>query len=99
MEAPTPARHCRQRSGRGSPRHSRRRSTIDSRAGGNRMSRAATLLEKFPSLHVAVVGDAMLDVYLRGHASRLCQEAAVPVIEFDASDDAPGGAANTAGSV
>jgi D-beta-D-heptose 7-phosphate kinase/D-beta-D-heptose 1-phosphate adenosyltransferase len=60
------------------------------------MSCAATLLDKFASLHVAVVGDAMLDIYLRGHANRLCQEAAVPVIDFDSSDEAPGGAANTA---
>ncbi len=63
------------------------------------MSRTAGLLDKFASLHVLVVGDAMLDVYLRGHASRLCQEAAVPVIDFDGSDEAPGGAANTAVNV
>jgi len=63
------------------------------------MSRTAALLDKFASLHVLVVGDAMLDVYLRGHASRLCQEAAVPVIDFDGSDEAPGGAANTAVNV
>jgi len=50
----------------------------------------------FSSLHVLVLGDAMLDVYVRGHASRLCQEAAVPVVEFDEQTEAPGGAANTA---
>jgi D-beta-D-heptose 7-phosphate kinase/D-beta-D-heptose 1-phosphate adenosyltransferase len=63
------------------------------------MSCTTTLLDKFTSLHVAVVGDAMLDIYLRGHASRLCQEAAVPVIDFDSLDEAPGGAANTAVNV
>src|SRR3954466_11187822 len=60
------------------------------------MSRTVNLIDKFPSLHVAVVGDAMLDIYLRGHASRLCQEAAVPVVDFDERAEAPGGAANTA---
>src|SRR5256885_15954089 len=63
------------------------------------MSCTASLLDKFASLHVLVVGDAMLDVYLRGHASRLCQEAAVPVIDFDERIEAPGGAANTAVNV
>src|SRR5262245_1696353 len=59
------------------------------------MSRSAALLEHFASLHVLVLGDAMLDVYLRGHASRLCQEAAVPVVDFDERSESPGGAANT----
>jgi D-beta-D-heptose 7-phosphate kinase/D-beta-D-heptose 1-phosphate adenosyltransferase len=60
------------------------------------MSQSASLLDSFSSLHVLVIGDAMLDVYLRGHASRLCQEAAVPVVDFDERTEAPGGAANTA---
>jgi D-beta-D-heptose 7-phosphate kinase/D-beta-D-heptose 1-phosphate adenosyltransferase len=60
------------------------------------MSQSAELLESFSSLHVLVLGDAMLDVYLRGHATRLCQEAAVPIVDFDERTEAPGGAANTA---
>jgi D-beta-D-heptose 7-phosphate kinase/D-beta-D-heptose 1-phosphate adenosyltransferase len=60
------------------------------------MSRTSGLVDSFSSLHVLVVGDAMLDVYMRGHASRLCQEAAVPVVEFDERTESPGGAANTA---
>src|SRR4051812_28286379 len=60
------------------------------------MSRSSALLDAFSSLHVAVVGDAMLDVYIRGHAQRLCQEAAVPVVDFEERTEAPGGAANTA---
>src|SRR3954447_12138067 len=60
------------------------------------MSRTSGLVEPFSSLHVLVVGDAMLDVYIRGHACRLCQEAAVPVVDFDERTEAPGGAANTA---
>jgi len=60
------------------------------------MSAHAPLLNLFSSLHVLVVGDAMLDVYLRGNSSRLCQEAAVPIVEFAERSEAPGGAANTA---
>src|SRR5438105_7458914 len=60
------------------------------------MSRPESLLEAFASLHVLVVGDAMLDVYVRGHSSRLCPEAPAPIIEFDERTEVPGGAANTA---
>jgi D-beta-D-heptose 7-phosphate kinase / D-beta-D-heptose 1-phosphate adenosyltransferase len=60
------------------------------------MSCLTSLLEQFSSQHVLVIGDAMLDVYLRGHAARLCQEAAVPVVDFDERTELPGGAANTA---
>jgi D-beta-D-heptose 7-phosphate kinase/D-beta-D-heptose 1-phosphate adenosyltransferase len=60
------------------------------------MSPSASLLDTFANLHVLVLGDAMLDIYLRGHATRLCQEAAVPVVDFAERAEAPGGAANTA---
>jgi D-beta-D-heptose 7-phosphate kinase/D-beta-D-heptose 1-phosphate adenosyltransferase len=38
----------------------------------------------------------MLDVYVTGTASRLCQEAPVPVVSVCRSGEAPGGAANVA---
>jgi D-beta-D-heptose 7-phosphate kinase/D-beta-D-heptose 1-phosphate adenosyltransferase len=60
------------------------------------MTTSASILDVFPSLHVLVVGDAMLDVYVRGHASRLCPEAAVPILDFEERVETPGGAANTA---
>jgi D-beta-D-heptose 7-phosphate kinase/D-beta-D-heptose 1-phosphate adenosyltransferase len=47
-------------------------------------------------IDVLVIGDAMLDTYLRGSSDRLCQEAPVPVVSVAGRDDAPGGAANVA---
>ena len=46
--------------------------------------------------HVLVVGDAMLDVYLRGSVDRISPEAPVPVIRVESEVSAPGGAANVA---
>lgn len=46
-----------------------------------------------------VVGDAMLDVYLRGSVDRISPEAPVPVVQVDSETLAPGGAANVARGV
>jgi D-beta-D-heptose 7-phosphate kinase/D-beta-D-heptose 1-phosphate adenosyltransferase len=54
---------------------------------------------KLPSLqgvHVLVVGDVMLDRYWVGDARRVSQEAPVPVVDVEHTDDRPGGAANVA---
>lgn len=54
---------------------------------------------KLPSLqdvHVLVVGDVMLDRYWIGAARRVSQEAPVPVVEVERTEDRPGGAANVA---
>jgi len=54
---------------------------------------------KLPSLqkvHVLVVGDVMLDRYWVGNASRVSQEAPVPVVDVAHVEDRPGGAANVA---
>src|SRR5690606_6034653 len=48
---------------------------------------------------VLVVGDIMLDVYLRGSASRISPEAPVPVVRVDEEWRALGGAANVAANV
>ena len=53
-------------------------------------------LDVFRSLEVLVIGDAMLDVYLHGHSSRLCPEAPVPVVDVSSRCHVAGGAANTA---
>ncbi len=60
------------------------------------MSNMRELISSFSSLHVLVIGDAMLDVYLEGRASRLCREAPVPVVDLEERRCFPGGAANTA---
>jgi D-beta-D-heptose 7-phosphate kinase/D-beta-D-heptose 1-phosphate adenosyltransferase len=54
------------------------------------------LLDAFPRLRVAVIGEAILDSFLEGEARGLCREAPVPVIAVRRRRDLPGGAANTA---
>ncbi|MEZ5553602.1 MAG: bifunctional D-glycero-beta-D-manno-heptose-7-phosphate kinase/D-glycero-beta-D-manno-heptose 1-phosphate adenylyltransferase HldE [Pseudomonadales bacterium] len=53
-------------------------------------------LPSLQSVHVLVVGDVMLDRYWIGAARRISQEAPVPVVDVDAIEDRPGGAANVA---
>jgi D-beta-D-heptose 7-phosphate kinase/D-beta-D-heptose 1-phosphate adenosyltransferase len=51
-------------------------------------------LERFPGLRVLVVGDIMLDHFIRGKVSRISPEAPVPVVEVVDEQQKPGGAAN-----
>ena len=63
--------------------------------------RLATLLAA-PSAHgrrIAIIGDAMLDVYLRGDVDRISPEAPVPVVRVRERMEALGGAANVAQNV
>jgi D-beta-D-heptose 7-phosphate kinase / D-beta-D-heptose 1-phosphate adenosyltransferase len=53
-------------------------------------------LPSLKDVHVLVVGDVMLDRYWIGSASRVSQEAPVPVVEVERIEDRPGGAANVA---
>jgi len=55
-----------------------------------------SLVERFSELPALVVGESILDVYLRGRTGRLSREAPVPVVDLDERLDAPGGAANAA---
>ncbi|MDQ8148148.1 MAG: bifunctional ADP-heptose synthase [Gemmatimonadota bacterium] len=50
-------------------------------------------------LRIAIVGDAMLDVYLRGDVDRISPEAPVPVVRVQSRVHALGGAANVAQNV
>ena len=59
----------------------------------------AEVVRSFPGLRVLVIGDAMLDTYLEGTATRLCREAPVPVVVKRSEQWFPGGAANTAANV
>lgn len=62
-------------------------------------TRLDTLLTKAAALRIAVIGDAMLDVYLRGDVERISPEAPVPVVHVRDRKDALGGAANVAQNV
>lgn len=59
-----------------------------------------TVLERiehgWPQLHILVVGDLMLDRYIRGEVARISPEAPVPVVRAIHQSEQPGGAANVA---
>ena len=61
--------------------------------------RLTQLLDGARGRRVAVVGDAMLDVYLRGDVERISPEAPVPVLRVRERRNALGGAANVAQNV
>jgi rfaE bifunctional protein kinase chain/domain len=61
--------------------------------------RLANLLELASRRRVTVVGDAMLDVYLRGDVERISPEAPVPVVRVRDRRYALGGAGNVAQNV
>lgn len=61
--------------------------------------RLQALLHLAASQHVCIVGDAMLDLYLRGDVDRISPEAPVPVVRVRERRQALGGAANVAQNV
>jgi D-beta-D-heptose 7-phosphate kinase/D-beta-D-heptose 1-phosphate adenosyltransferase len=54
------------------------------------------LIPSFRDSSVLVIGDVMLDRYWYGATGRVSQEAPVPIVDVDATEDRPGGAANVA---
>ena len=49
---------------------------------------------------IVVIGDVMLDVYIRGSVARISPEAPIPVVEINEADKkVPGGAANVAANI
>ena len=56
-------------------------------------------LSNFKNASILVVGDIILDAYLRGKSSRLSQEAPVPVVLIETDDYVLGGAANVAANL
>jgi D-beta-D-heptose 7-phosphate kinase/D-beta-D-heptose 1-phosphate adenosyltransferase len=57
------------------------------------------LVRGFQGLRALVIGDAMLDSYIEGTATRLCKEGPVPVLVKANEERAPGGAANAAANL
>jgi D-beta-D-heptose 7-phosphate kinase/D-beta-D-heptose 1-phosphate adenosyltransferase len=62
-------------------------------------ARLQNYINAFSDLKVLVIGDAILDTYLRGSTERLCREAPVPVVLLKSREYVPGGAGNTAVNV
>ncbi len=54
------------------------------------------LFSSFSQKRIIVLGDVMIDAYLRGTVTRVSPEAPVPIIELSKSEDRLGGAANVA---
>ena len=57
------------------------------------------MLASFHGKHVVVVGDVMLDEYVRGDVARISPEAPVPVVDQTERQLMPGGAANAAANI
>jgi len=59
-----------------------------------------SLVDALKGKKIVVIGDVMLDVYLRGTVARISPEAPIPVVEINESDrKLPGGAANVAANI
>ena len=56
-------------------------------------------IERASSVKILVVGDAMLDTYVSGQATRISPEAPVPVVAVSGRRCVPGGAANVAANI
>lgn len=54
------------------------------------------IVNAFRSKKILVIGDLMLDVFLKGTSTRLSPEAPVPVVDVEGKTALPGGSANTA---
>ncbi|MBO0869201.1 MAG: D-glycero-beta-D-manno-heptose 1-phosphate adenylyltransferase, partial [Micromonosporaceae bacterium] len=59
----------------------------------------AELVAAWRGRRVLVLGDAMVDGWLRGTADRVCREAPLPVVDLAGTGHACGGAANTAANL
>lgn len=60
------------------------------------LSRLEEILDRAPSMRIAVIGDLMLDEFVWGKVGRISPEAPVPVVEVTGESFYPGGAANVA---
>jgi rfaE bifunctional protein kinase chain/domain len=54
------------------------------------------IFDRFEGKRILVIGDVMIDSYVRGHVSRISPEAPVPIVTLEKEEDRLGGAANVA---
>src|ERR1039457_3544984 len=59
-------------------------------------ARVRQILAGASRTRILVVGDAMLDHFIRGSVARISPEAPMPVLDFEGESFMPGGAANVA---
>jgi D-beta-D-heptose 7-phosphate kinase/D-beta-D-heptose 1-phosphate adenosyltransferase len=60
------------------------------------MKQYETIISHFKNKKIAVIGELVLDSYLKGFSNRICREAPVPIVDVSHREDAPGGGSNTA---
>lgn len=65
----------------------------------NNIQAARSLVGRFSSRKIMVIGDLMLDRYIYGTVTRISPEAPVPVVKVGEEKNMPGGAANVARNV
>lgn len=58
------------------------------------LSKLREMTDAFSRMRIAVIGDLMLDVYVKGNATRISPEAPVPVVHVTSTEHCLGGAAN-----
>ena len=56
-------------------------------------------IKKFKKQHILVVGDVMVDTYIKGEISRISPEAPVPILNVKSEEHRLGGAANVANNI
>jgi len=61
--------------------------------------RLIEIIDKFKGKKILVIGDIMLDKYIKGEVSRISPEAPVQVVNVEREDYVPGGAANVATNI
>jgi rfaE bifunctional protein kinase chain/domain len=60
------------------------------------VTRLQAIFDRFRDKRILVLGDVMIDEYLRGNVARLSPEAPVPIVEIEDEERRLGGAANVA---
>lgn len=55
-----------------------------------------SVFEQFNGKRILVIGDVMIDAYMRGKVNRISPEAPVPIVSLEKVEDRLGGAANVA---
>lgn len=59
-------------------------------------NRHEQIMDRFNQLKVLVIGDLVMDIYMKGESFRLSPEGPVPVVTISSREEIPGGAANAA---
>lgn len=60
------------------------------------MTKQQDIIEDISGKKILVIGDLMLDKYIKGSSQRLCREAPVPIVDMKKVSLYPGGAGNSA---